>query len=105
MYIIDRKKKDRKGSNKVSSDLQDIIRIIRLNALPDKVKFCVTTCNRLLPVGLQHIDAGTLVQKVPVLRFQLVKLSTLVNEVTVLKEDINYLKSLNERHENQNIYF
>ena len=101
VYNKSEEKINRKGNNKTNSDIQDIIRIIRLNTLPDKVKFCVTTCTRLPPVGLDYIDAGALIKQVTELRFQIINLSSLSKEVTLLKKDITYLKSINERHQNK----
>ena len=92
---------NRKGNNKTNSDIQDIIRIIRLNTPPDKVKFCVTTCTRLPPVGIDHIDAAALCKQVYELRYEFLKLSSLTNELSELKQEINCLKQVNKQDQDK----
>ena len=67
----------RKGANKVTSDLQDIIRLVRNKPALDHIKFCITSCTRVPPVALDHIDAAALVKSVSELRLDIIKLKSL----------------------------
>ena len=59
---------NRKGTNKISSDIQEIIKLVRSNLPPENIKLCITACTRLPPVTLDHIDDVTLVKQVVDLR-------------------------------------
>ena len=82
----------RKGANKSTSDLQDIIKLVRITTPPENIKFCVTTCTRLPPVSLDHIDAGSLLKQVCDLRLQILKLSHLPAQINLLKKELEELK-------------
>ena len=77
---------NRKGINKFNSELQDIIKIIKLNDKPTNIKFCITNCNRLPPVGFDNIDITALIDHLSDLRFGVIKPSRLANQVTELKK-------------------
>ena len=57
LYKIEGEKINRKGANKLVSDLQDIIKIIRTKILDENIKLCITSCNKLPSVSLDYIDA------------------------------------------------
>ena len=87
---------NRKGINKFNSELQDIIKIIKLNDKPTNIKFCITNCNRLPPVGFDNIDITALIDhlsdlrfEVSDLRFEVIKTSRLVNPLAELKNEVD----------------
>ena len=80
---------NRKGTNKITSDIQDIIKLVRSNLPPENIKLCITACTRLPPVTLDHIDDVTLVKQVVDLRLEIFKCSTLSEQIDNLKSDFN----------------
>ena len=83
---------NRKGNNKIISDLQDIIRLIREKPALTSTKFCVTSCLRLPPVSLDHIDTAALLKQVSDLRTELMILKPLSEEFLQLKTSLDYIK-------------
>ena len=80
---------NRKGTNKISSDIQEIIKLVRSNLPPENIQFCITACTRLLPVTLDHIDAAALVKQVVDLRLEIIKCSFFSEQIDNLKSDFN----------------
>lgn len=92
LYKKTEEKVNRKGSNKLTSDLQDIIKLIRTNIPPEEIKFCVTSCDRLPPVTLDHIDVSALLKNITDLKLQFYNLSSISEEVKSLKLEIEDIK-------------
>ena len=91
-YELENEKIVRKGQNKILSDLQDIIRLIRNKPALINKKFCVTACTRLPAVSLEHIDVGALLSQVSELRMQINKLQNIQRQVDDNSNSISELK-------------
>ena len=96
-YELENEKIIRKGQNKIVSDLQDIIKLIRNKPALLTTKFCVTGCTRLPAVSLEHIDVSTLLSQVSELRMQINKFQNIQQQVDDLSSSVSELRNSNSR--------
>ena len=93
VYNMNDELKTRKGNNKTVNDLHDMTNVFRTKIKPEELNFCVTSSRRLPPVGLDHIDVSVLMKQIQDIRFDVIKMKYIHDEVNELRNDVNQLKT------------